>query len=89
MERLKEDDLGRHEREEIERQLEEIDATFNFLDEGDTLGEERTAPAERLLADLCLEMVSLTEGAVRREWFKAATGWIELAEQTEAGRRPN
>jgi hypothetical protein len=31
LERLKED-LGPHEREEIERHLEEIHATFDFLD---------------------------------------------------------
>jgi hypothetical protein len=36
--RLKEGHLGPHEREEIEGQLQEIDVTFDFLDEGE-LGE--------------------------------------------------
>jgi hypothetical protein len=95
--RLKEG-LGPHEREEIERQLEEIDATFDFLDEAEA-GEparrrtiysqgcldprlEMLAQWYRLEAELCLEMVSRAEDAVRRQWLLAATRWIE------AGRRP-
>jgi hypothetical protein len=98
--------LDPHEREEVERQLEEIDATFVFLDEEAEAGEparrrtiysqgcldprlEMLAQCYRLEAELCLEMVSRSEGAIRRQWFLAATRWIELAEQVEAGRRPN
>jgi hypothetical protein len=38
LERLKEGHLGPHQHEEIERQLQEIDMTLDFLDEGE-LGE--------------------------------------------------
>jgi hypothetical protein len=71
---------GPHEREEIKRQLEEIDATFDFLDEAEA-GEparrrtiysqgcldprlEMLAQCYRLEAELCLEMVSRAGSAV-------------------------
>ena len=50
---------------------------------------EALAQQYRSEADISLEMAEQTDGALRKELVLAAARWIELAQETEAHRRPN
>jgi hypothetical protein len=40
-------------------------------------------------AETCLELAERTVGARRKQLVLAAAQWLELAQEAEAGRRPN
>jgi hypothetical protein len=50
---------------------------------------EVVAEHYRSEAETCLEMAEQATGVLRDELILAAARWLELAQEAEAGRRPN